>query len=503
MSPVLPARPDLEHLKKQAKALLHDYQQRDPAAIERFRSLGSPPEKPKLADAQHVIAREYGLSSWAQLKKHIKSLGAEPDPRKALIAAVESDNVQRARELLTRHAELRATINDPAPELSFGGRPIGEVVQHKNREMVDLFLEFGADINARSDWWAGSFGVLDGGDPEFAQFLISRGARVDAHSAARLGMLDTLRQLVGANPALVHARGGDGQTPLHFASSIEIADYLLEQGADIDALDVDHEGTPAQWMISDRTEIARHLVRRGAKTDFLMAVALGDVDVVRKYLDANPESVRTSATPGYFPMRNPHAGGHIYLWSLGRNKTAHHIAKDFGHDDVWRLLMQRSPNELKLLEACRLGDDALVKELLAKQPDLTRDMPNEMRGRLVEATQDGNLTAVRTMLAAGWPTDGRGQDDGTALHWAGFLGNAEIARELLRYNVAIEDRERMHDGTPLGWAIYGSVHSWTCKTGDHVGAVKALLDAGAKPPVDMAAASEAVRDFFSRYSENA
>lgn len=498
MSPALPARPDLEHLKKQAKALLHDYQQQDPAAIERFRSLGAPSAKPKLADAQHVIAREYGLASWAQLKNHVKSRPSEPDPRKALVAAVQSDDVKQARQLLERHAELRAKINDPAPEIPFGGRPIGAVASRQNREMVDLFLEFGADINARSDWWAGSFGVLDGGDPEFAQFLISRGARVDAHSAARLGMLDTLRQLVGVNPALVHARGGDGQTPLHFASSVEIADYLLEQGADIDARDVDHEGTPAQWMISDRTEIARHLVRRGAQTDFLMAVALGDIDVVRKYLDANPEAVRTTATPGYFPMRNPHAGGHIYLWSLGRNKTAHQITKDFGHEHVWQLLMERSPAELKLLEACRLGDEALVKELLAKQPDLTRDMPNEMRRRLVEATQDGNLTAVRTMLAAGWPTDGRGQDDGTALHWAGFLGNAEIARELLRRGAPVDVRGDKHDGTPLEWAIYGSTNSWTCKTGDYVGVVKALLDSGARPPVDITAASEAVRAVLPR-----
>ena len=58
----------------------------------------------------------------------------------------------------------------------------------------------------REAMWAGSFGVLDGADPDFAPFLISRGARVDAHSAARLGMLDTLRQLIGANPELVHAR---------------------------------------------------------------------------------------------------------------------------------------------------------------------------------------------------------------------------------------------------------------------------------------------------------
>ena len=134
-----------------------------------------------------------------------------------------------------------------------------------------------------------------------------------------------------------------------------------------------------------------------------MAVALDDIEVVRKSSrDPHPSHY---PTPGYFPMRNPHAGGHIYLWSLGRNKTAHQIAKDFGHEDVWQLLMERSPTEIKFLEACRLGDDALVKDILAKHPDLTRDMPNEMRRRLVESTQDGNLTAVRTMLAAdGRPT---------------------------------------------------------------------------------------------------
>ena len=46
---------------------------------------------------------------------------------------------------------------------------------------------------------------------------------------------------LAADPALVHARGGDGQTPLHFASSVEIAAYLLDQGTDIDARDVDHD----------------------------------------------------------------------------------------------------------------------------------------------------------------------------------------------------------------------------------------------------------------------
>ncbi|MGH7712848.1 MAG: ankyrin repeat domain-containing protein, partial [Gemmatimonadaceae bacterium] len=81
MSPALPARPDLEHLKKQAKALLHDYTKQEPAAVERFRSLGAPPVKPKLADSQHIIAREHGFGTWAELKAHVESISHEQDPR--------------------------------------------------------------------------------------------------------------------------------------------------------------------------------------------------------------------------------------------------------------------------------------------------------------------------------------------------------------------------------------------------------------------------------------
>ena len=85
----------------------------------------------------------------------------------------------------------------------------------------------GADIRKRTEWWAGGFGVLDDCDPGMVEFLIERGAVLDAHSAARLGMMPKLRELVAADPGVVHARGGDGQTPLHFASTVEVAEFLL------------------------------------------------------------------------------------------------------------------------------------------------------------------------------------------------------------------------------------------------------------------------------------
>ncbi len=95
-----------------------------------------------------------------------------------------------------------------------------------------------------------------------------------------LGRFERVKELIEGDPALVHARGGDGQTPLHFASTVEIAGYLLDHGADIDARDIDHESTAAQYMVghsSLRHEVARSLISRGAKTDILMAAALGDL----------------------------------------------------------------------------------------------------------------------------------------------------------------------------------------------------------------------------------
>jgi hypothetical protein len=60
MSRQLPARPNLEHLRKQAKDLLQSGRVTHPSW--------------QLADAQHALARGYGFSSWPALKSHVEAL---------------------------------------------------------------------------------------------------------------------------------------------------------------------------------------------------------------------------------------------------------------------------------------------------------------------------------------------------------------------------------------------------------------------------------------------
>jgi hypothetical protein len=390
-----------------------------------------------------------------------------------LRSAILAGDTDQVTALLDSQPELRARLNDGDPQFHFGATTVILAVGKKNREMIDLLLAAGADINARSNWWAGSFGVLDGCAPALAPFLIERGATVDAHAAARLGMLDRLREVVDADPKAVHARGGDGQTPLHFAATVEIADFLLDRGADPNVRDVDHESTPAQWMIQDREAVARRVVERGGETDLLLAAAIGNLDRVRRHLDDDPASIAMSVTAEQFPMRNLHAGGKIYIWTLGWNKTAHMAAREHGHDEVYQLLMERSPAELQLAMACAVGHDAAI-DRIGKTP-----VDREAR-RIVDAAEANDADAVRRFIRAGWPLDARGQHRMTALHWAGFHGNLEIVRMLLDAGAEVNLGGNDFGGNALGAARFGSKEGWYCKTGNYTGVIDALLAAGAE-----------------------
>lgn len=491
--PELPPNPNLEFLKKQAKSLLRDFQETQPEAVEKFAGLklrGAP----SLADAQHLVARDYGFSTWAELKDHLESLHAAEALRLARTAFHE-DDAAALRRLLDRYPALKQQINEPLGDFD------APLITHvRSSAMLDVLLDAGADINARSRWWAGGFGLLDSADASVAARAIERGAVVTVHAAARLGMAAKLKELIAADPRQVHARGGDGQTPLHFAATIEIAEFLLDQGADIDARDIDHESTPAQYMARSRQEIARYLIRRGAKSDILMAAALGDADLARKHLDADPECIRMRVSDEYFPRLNPRSGGTIYQWELGWHVSAVQVAHSFGHSEVFDLLMDRSPLDEKLLNACWLHDEALVNEILARQPNLAASLPAAGRRQIAHAARNNNATAARLMLAAGLPFDARGQHRGTPLHWAAWHGAAPLVEALLQRHPPLEDNDNEFRATPLEWAIHGSQNGWHRQTGDYAACVEALLAAGARRP-DKAGGTETVQAVLRKHAE--
>jgi WD40 repeat protein len=99
----LPARPNLEQYRKQAKDLLKKYQLSDPDALSRiwqyhpeFKKAGSliPSISFQLSDAQWVIAREYGFESWPKFAarvRHLAAVAATTSPREMPIFAIDLD----------------------------------------------------------------------------------------------------------------------------------------------------------------------------------------------------------------------------------------------------------------------------------------------------------------------------------------------------------------------------------------------------------------------------
>lgn len=479
----LPERPNLDHLRNQARTLLRERLAADAVATKRFTALGIESAEPKLADALHVIAREYGFHTWPALKLHIELNST--DAIEALIAAIKANDAQLVRQVLTRNPSLKVRINEPLPNYGFDEPPILSAVHKQNRDMIDALLDFGANINERSRWWAGSFGVLDFASADLSSYLISRGATVDIHSAARLGMIEVVRELLSSDPRLVHARGGDGQLPLHFAATVDIAALLLDHGAEIDAQDIDHESTALQYMVCHqpyRHDVAKFLISRGARVDILAASAIGDLGLVERILNDDPETVRTTVTERYFPKQDPRSGGSIYIYGFGWTRTPHMLALKFGHKPVFELLMQRSPGWIRLLQAAELGDEGMFRQVLQKHPTLFARLTANASRRLIGTAIRNNDRAVQLLVEAGWPVNVAMDNNQTPLHYAAWHGNLAMVKTLLAHQAAVNVFESEHGGNPLGWALHGSLHSWHRDAGDYPGVALALLEAGAKIP---------------------
>jgi ankyrin repeat protein len=288
------------------------------------------------------------------------------DAAKAFVNAVKSHDAAELRAILEGNKSLQNQIDEPW--FDFDGPAV--LTARQDRATLDVLLEFGADINARSQWWAGGFGILDGVDVQTADYLISRGARLDIHSAAALGRVEYIRRFLNEDPKIVHARGGDGQTALHVAASVEIIELMVSNGADLEARDLDHSATAAQYLV-DQPELCRRLLDHGASPDIYMACAFGDADlaesVLKDRMDALSDEIDHCPATKKVHVRS---AGHIYHWRLRGSRSPLEVAAAFGHGHLHDQLYQRSPARVQFLRACFLGDESEVRRILADHSNM-------------------------------------------------------------------------------------------------------------------------------------
>ena len=198
-TPKLPERASLEYLKRLAK--------------ERLDELRATNSTARLADAQLVIAREYGFTSWRALKAEIDRQRAARVT--AFFRAATAGEAQQLRELLENEPSLvrERDEGDNATALHFaaaGG----------HLESVRLLLDAGADVHGSGDLHNG--GVIGWAarteNEAVVSLLLERGARHHIFSAMAMRDLALVERLVEQQPESLSAhrsRFEDGQTPVH------------------------------------------------------------------------------------------------------------------------------------------------------------------------------------------------------------------------------------------------------------------------------------------------
>lgn len=329
-----------------------------------------------------------------------------PTSISTFFAAIRAADLTAVRALATANPSL-LTSHDPT---CFGAVPLTAAVNINNRAMVDLLLDLGANPNQPSDWWAGGFVPLDSASEPMARHLIARGAKLTSHAAARLGWFDQLRELLTANAALARALGGDGQTPLHYASTPAIADLLLAHGADINQRDIDHASTPAEYLATSHPHTAAHLFSLGATPDPFMAACIGDAQRLERLLTTQPEGVNVRISRQRFPAAPP-AAGHIYLYTIGEGCTLLHAAASRGHAGVIRWLASHGADlnarggyddATPLHSAAWTDQPAAVAALLDAGADINvKSGPMHRNQPLGWAIVAGSLAAAHVLIERG------------------------------------------------------------------------------------------------------
>lgn len=117
--------------------------------------------------------------------------------------------------------------------------------------------------------------------------------------AAKTGDLDVIKAGLENHPEIAHAKDAAGATALHYAAfggHRDVVQLLVKQGADINACDDRFGATPTGWAIEYLRELGGFLSIE--LQDLAFAIARGDVDWVRRFLERFPALQRANNSDG-------------------------------------------------------------------------------------------------------------------------------------------------------------------------------------------------------------
>ena len=252
-----------------------------------------------------------------------------------LFEAAKTGDIEHIRELLASDGRLANASGYIRTSLwGSDALPLHVAVMHGRKDIVDLLLAHGADINARDEKYGFNalIHAIDLADfmPEYAalgmvEFLLARGAEKDVWACAWLGDSAGVDAWLQRDPALVNAVGPGPSTLLSFCRDVKSIQFYLDYGAD-PLVPYERSGkygrtTPLRDIAYRRNyDCARHLLAHlGWAVDIFWAAIMGDLARAQDLLAE--DQARAQATTaadhvlgaGLSPLHLAAQGGHIEL----------------------------------------------------------------------------------------------------------------------------------------------------------------------------------------------
>lgn len=507
----LPARPDIGHLKKQAKQLLAAYQAHDPTALTRLREalpaaaghddaaitgMGL-----RLHDAQSCVAREYGLMSWADLQGFVAARRAQSDdPQQAVwhwlqcvYAGDIAGGMGRGRPALalrlledqpvltgqtTRDPWLACAVGDLDVLRATTAHDPGWVHRAGGPLALPPLVAVTHSSLLRLPEWRDRLYMC-------ARFLLDAGADVHQSTGSRWPPASPAAPAPDSPLSALYGAAGQNRDPV-------LTQMLLDAGAN------PNDGESLYHALEDTT-CTRLLLQAGARVTGTNAMyRVLDLDALEALQlllvhggDANE--------PGHGPWPSP------LLWAIRRRRSPAHVAAlldagaqaavqtqdgtsaytlalRYGLPEVAQRIAQAGggsalPQDEQFIAACARADGMAARQLLAQHPGLLQQLSPIQLRLLPELAAQGCGDAVQLMVQLGWPVTTQGGDwQASALNHAVFRGDAALTRFLLDHGAQWTEQHGFGDNTcgTLSWA--------SCNTpepdGDWLGCAQALVAHG-------------------------
>jgi ankyrin repeat protein len=538
----LPACPNLEQYKKQAKDLTRHCALGNPDALARARKhhprlhnlVESNPavRQMGLTDAQLVIAREHGFESWPKFAKHIEmilmieSVESLADPVAAFIEVAcvprhswhGSGTLDHAELILARYPHVaRSNIHaasiladekavrgfldrDPRIASAKGGPHGWDALTHL------CFSRYLRIDKARSD-----------------AFVCTARSLLDAGASAKTGWTEMIDHptprptfesaIYGAAGIAQHAgltrllleRGADPndeETPYHVSEGYDntVMQILLESGRLSPTSLVTMLVRKADWHDEKGLQM---ILEHGANPNAIPVWGYSPLQhSIRR--DNGMELIRPLIDFGADPtLKNTHDG-----------RTAIVMAAHRGRADALQLFEERGfgPDLTgvdRLIAACALGDHGTAQKLATQEPQLRAELIADGGTLMAEFAGNANVEGIRCLLDLGVAVDAPYKDgdpyfdiakNSTALHVAAWRAWPAAVKELIAHGAAVDALDGK-GRTPLQLAIKACVDSyWTLRRSPE--STAALLAAGASVQgIELPTGYDEIDALLRRYRE--